>query len=316
MKILVTGGAGFLGSHLCDRLIKDDHSVICIDNFLTGNKQNIEHLLDNKHFTFIEHDVLKPITDEILKEIQEDKVIDQIYNLACPASPIHYQNDPINTLKVNFIGMLHVLELAKEKGARVLQASTSEIYGDPDVHPQTENYHGNVNTLGLRACYDEGKRVAETLCMDFYRQEKVDIRLVRIFNTYGPKMDKDDGRVVSNFINQALNGEDITIYGEGSQTRSLLYVDDQIEGLIRMMNQDEFIGPVNIGSEDEKEIKEIAEIIVKLVGSESRLIYKDLPQDDPKQRRPDISLVKEKLNWQPTVDLEDGLQRTIAYFKR
>ena len=305
-RVLVTGGAGFLGSHLCDRLLRDGNDVICIDNLFTGSKENIRHLLGNPYFEFIRHDVTLPIFVES----------DQIYNLACPASPKWYQNDPIFTFKTSVYGALNCLGLAKRTGARVLQASTSEIYGDPEVHPQPESYRGCVNTIGIRSCYDEGKRAAETLFFDYHRKHDVDIKVMRIFNTYGPRMDINDGRVISNFIVQALNGEDITIYGDGSQTRSFCYVDDLIEGMVCLMNsRDGFTGPVNIGSPGEFTIKELAEIIIKLTGSRSKLIHREIPDDDPKQRKPSIELAKRELDWSPTVMLEEGLKRTIDYFE-
>ena len=305
-RVLVTGGAGFLGSHLCDRLLRDGNEVICIDNLFTGSKENIRHLLGNPYFEFVRHDVTFPIYVEC----------DQIYNLACPASPKWYQNDPIFTFKTSVYGAMNCLGLAKRTGARVLQASTSEIYGDPEVHPQPESYRGNVNTIGIRSCYDEGKRAAETLFFDYYRMHGVDIKVMRIFNTYGPRMDFNDRRVISNFIIQALNGENITIYGDGSQTRSFCYVDDLIEGMVRLMNsRDGFTGPVNVGNPGEFTIKELAEIIIKLTGSKSKLIYQELPDDDPKQRKPNIDLAKKELDWSPTVMLKEGLKRTIEYFE-
>ncbi|MEK7059526.1 MAG: UDP-glucuronic acid decarboxylase family protein [Patescibacteria group bacterium] len=306
-KILVTGGAGFLGSHLCKRLLEDGNEVVCVDNFFTGRKQNIEDLLKDAKFTLIEHDITEPL----------DVEVDEIYNLACPASPPHYQYDPIQTTKTSVLGALNMLELAKRLKVRILQASTSEVYGDPDVHPQPESYWGHVNPIGIRSCYDEGKRCAETLFFDYHRQEKLDIRVIRIFNTYGSNMNPDDGRVVSNFIVQALKNEDITIYGDGSQTRSFQYVDDLIEGIVRMMNnEDGFVGPVNLGNPDEFTIKELAEAVLKLIPeSTSQLVYKDLPQDDPQQRQPDISLAVDKLGWQPKVNLDEGLKATIAYFR-
>lgn len=305
-KILVTGGAGFLGSHLCRRLLDDGNEVICLDNFFTGNKDNVIDLLSNPRFELMRHDVTFPLYVEV----------NQIYNLACPASPIHYQFDPVQTTKTSVHGAINMLGLAKRTKARILQASTSEVYGDPEEHPQKESYWGRVNPVGIRSCYDEGKRCAETLFFDYYRQNKVDIRVVRIFNTYGPNMHPRDGRVVSNFIVQALQNEDITIYGDGSQTRSFQYVDDLVEGMIRMMNQDGFIGPVNIGNPGEFTIKELAEMVLKFVPeSKSKIVYKDLPQDDPKQRQPDISLAKEKLGWEPKIKLEEGLEKTIDYFK-
>ena len=306
-RVLVTGGAGFLGSHLCDRLIKDDCDVICVDNLFTGSKDNIRHLLSNPYFEFIRHDVIQPIFVEC----------DQIYNLACPASPLWYQKDPIYTTKTSLYGAFNTLGLAKRTGARILQSSTSEVYGDPECNPQTEDYRGCVNTIGPRSCYDEGKRVAETLFFDCHRKHGVDIKVMRIFNTYGPRMDIGDGRVVSNFIVQALKNEDITIYGDGSQTRSFCYVDDLIEGMVRLMNsRDGFTGPVNIGNPGEFTIKELAEIVIELTGSSSKLIYKELPQDDPTQRRPDITLAKKELDWEPTIQLREGLMSTIEYFRQ
>ena len=306
-RVLVTGGAGFLGSHLCERLLKDDNDVICVDNLFTGSKDNIRHLLGNPYFEFIRHDVTQPLYAEC----------DQIYNLACPASPKWYQKDPIYTFKTSVYGAMNCLGLAKRTGARILQASTSEIYGDPIVHPQPETYWGNVNTTGIRSCYDEGKRAAETLFFDYHRKDHVDIKVMRIFNTYGPRMDIGDGRVVSNFICQALKGEDITVYGTGSQTRSFCYVDDLIEGMIRFMNsRDDFTGPVNIGNPGEFTIKELAEIIIELTGSSSKIIYEPLPSDDPTQRRPVIDLAKEELDWEPKVRLREGLEKTIIYFKQ
>jgi len=306
-KILVTGGAGFIGSHLCKRLLDEGHDVICLDNFYTGTKDNVLELMENKKFELMRHDVTFPLYVEI----------DQIYNLACPASPVHYQFDPVQTTKTSVHGAINMLGLAKRTKARILQASTSEVYGDPEVHPQTESYWGRVNPVGIRSCYDEGKRCAETLFFDYYRQNKVDIRVIRIFNTYGPNMHPNDGRVVSNFIMQALKNEDITIYGDGSQTRSFQYVDDLVEGMIRMMNNDKnFIGPVNIGNPHEFTIKQLAEKVLELIPeSTSKIIYKDLPQDDPKQRKPDITLAKEKLAWEPKIELEQGLKQTIEYFR-
>jgi UDP-glucuronate decarboxylase len=306
MKILVTGGAGFLGSHLCDRLISDGNEVICLDNFFTGSKQNIIHLLGNPNFELIRHDVVDPFKVEV----------DQIYNLACPASPVHYQHNPIKTVKTSVMGAINALGLAKRVGSRILQASTSEVYGDPEVHPQPEDYRGNVNPIGPRACYDEGKRCAETLFFDYHRQNYVDIRIIRIFNTYGPRMRPDDGRVVSNFIIQALKGEDITVYGDGKQTRSFCYVDDLIEAMIRMMNQEEIIGPVNTGNPNEFTILELAEKVIELTGSKSKIIFKDLPEDDPMQRKPDNTLAREKLDWEPQIQLEQGLEKTIAFFNQ
>lgn len=306
MKILVTGGAGFLGSHLCDRLVQQGHHVLCVDNYFTGSKKNIEHLLDHKNFEVIRQDVCFPLYVEV----------DQIYNLACPASPIKYQHDPIQTTKTSIIGAYNMLGLAKRTGAKILQASTSEIYGDPEVHPQVEEYWGNVNPIGIRSCYDEGKRAAETLFFDYYRQHNTRIKVMRIFNTYGPRMDAYDGRVVSNFIMQALRGDDITIYGEGDQTRSFCYVDDQIDGMIKLMNTDDsIIGPINIGNPNEFTILKLAELVIELTGSNSNIIKQELPKDDPKQRRPDITKAKDILNWQPTIELKEGLIKTIEYFR-
>ena len=305
-RILVTGGAGFLGSHLCDRLVNEGNDVVCVDNLFTGSKDNIRHLLENPYFEFIRHDVIMPIYVEC----------DQIYNLACPASPIQYQRDPIYTTKTSMYGAMNALGLAKRTGARILQASTSEIYGDPEISPQVESYRGRVNTIGPRACYDEGKRVVETLFFDYHRQHNVDIKVMRIFNTYGPNMDIGDGRVVSNFIGQALKGEDVTIYGDGSQTRSFCYVDDLIDGMIRLMNsRDGFTGPVNIGNPGEFTIRQLAEKVIELTGSRSRIIYQELPKDDPVQRKPDITLAREELGWEPTIQLEEGLKKTITYFE-
>lgn len=305
MTILVTGGAGFLGSHLIDRLLDEGNEVICLDNFFTGSKNNVAHHIGNPRFELMRHDVTEPFRLEV----------DQIYNLACPASPIHYQYNAIKTVKTSVMGAINCLGLAKRVKARVFQASTSEIYGDPDVHPQPESYRGNVNPIGIRACYDEGKRVAETLFFDYYRQNQVDIRIVRIFNTYGPRMHPGDGRVVSNFIVQALRGEDITIYGDGSQTRSFCYCEDLIEGFVRLMNHPSLIGPVNIGNPNEFTILELAEKVIKKIGGNSKLIFKPLPADDPLQRQPVIDLAKKELGWQPTVELDEGLDRTIAYFR-
>jgi len=302
---LVTGGAGFLGSHLCDRLIADGQEVLCLDNFYTGGKDNIRHLLGYKRFELIRHDVCLPLYVEV----------DRIFNLACPASPIHYQNDPIATTKTSVVGAINMLGLAKRRHARILQASTSEVYGDPQIHPQQEGYWGHVNPIGPRACYDEGKRCAETLFFDYHQQAGVDIRVARIFNTYGPRMHPNDGRVVSNFIVQALKGEPITLYGDGSQTRSFCYVDDLIDGLVRMMNQDAEIGPINIGNPSEFTIRELAEIVLRLTDSRSGLIFHPLPQDDPAQRQPDITKARAVLAWEPMVGLEDGLKETIAYFR-
>jgi UDP-glucuronate decarboxylase len=305
-RILITGGAGFIGSHLCERLLNEGNEVICVDNFFTGSKENIFHLMDNKKFELIRHD----ITEHLLVEA------DQIYNLACPASPVHYQYNPIKTIKTSVIGITNMLGLAKRTKARIFQASTSEVYGDPKEHPQKETYWGNVNPIGIRSCYDEGKRVAETLMMDYHRQNNVDIRIVRIFNTYGPRMAENDGRVVSNFIVQALKGEDITVYGDGSQTRSFCYVSDLVEGFIRLMNCENVTGPINMGNPVETPIIEFAERIIKLTGSSSKIIHMPLPQDDPTQRKPDISLAAEKLGWEPVVALEDGLKKTIEYFDK
>lgn len=307
-KILITGGAGFIGSHLCKKLLDQGNEVICLDNFFTGQKRNVSKLLNNKNFELVRHDVTQPILLEV----------EQIYHLACPASPVHYQYNPVKTIKTNVIGTLNMLGLAKRVKARILQASTSEVYGDPHEHPQKESYWGNVNPIGIRSCYDEGKRCAETLCMDYHRQNKVDIRIIRIFNTYGPNMHPHDGRVVSNFVVQALKNNDITIYGDGSQTRSFQYVSDLVEGMIKMMSSEKgFIGPVNLGNPNEFTIKELAEKVLKMIPkSKSKIVYKALPQDDPKQRQPDISLAKEKLNWQPKIKLEQGLKKTIEYFKR
>lgn len=305
MRILVTGGAGFLGSHLCDRLLADGHEVIALDNLFTGRKINIEHLHGNPHFEFVRHDVIDPFKFEV----------DQIYNLACPASPPHYQFNPIKTTKTSVMGAINCLGLAKRVKARVFQASTSEVYGDPSVHPQPESYWGNVNPIGRRSCYDEGKRCAETLFFDYHRENGVDIRVIRIFNTYGPRMHEADGRVVSNFIVQALRGEDITIYGDGSQTRSFCFVSDLIEGFVRFMNQDETVGPMNLGNPGEFTMLELAELTLKLVGGKSKIVHKPLPADDPKQRQPDIALARKVLGWEPKVPLEEGLQKTIEYFR-
>ncbi|CAN2041746.1 UDP-glucuronate decarboxylase [Candidatus Magnetomoraceae bacterium gMMP-15] len=305
-RILVTGGAGFLGSHLCDRLIEQGHDVLCLDNFFSGNKRNIIHLLQNSNFELIRHDLVQPILLEV----------DQIYNCACPASPVHYQHNPVKTIKTNVMGVINMLGLAKRVKARILQASTSEVYGDPKQHPQKETYWGNVNPISIRGCYDEGKRVAEALMMDYHRQNKVDIKIIRIFNTYGPRMAVNDGRVISNFVIQALKGEDITVYGDGSQTRSFCYVDDLLDGMMRMMNsQDDFTGPVNLGNPGEFKIIELAEIIIKMTKSQSKIIFNSLPQDDPKQRKPDISLAYEQLAWKPKINLEQGLEKTIDYFR-
>ena len=306
MRILITGGAGFLGSHLCDRLIAQEHDVLCLDNFFTGRKKNIEHLLGHPRFELIRHDVIDPFKFEV----------DRIYNLACPASPPHYQYNPIKTTKTSVMGAINCLGLAKRVKARVFQASTSEVYGDPTVHPQPESYWGNVNPIGRRSCYDEGKRCAETLFFDYHRENGVDIRVVRIFNTYGPRMNPDDGRVVSNFIVQSLRGEDITVYGDGSQTRSFCYVDDLIEGFLRLMEQEKTVGPVNIGNPGEFTMLELAELVLKKVGGKSKIVHQDLPADDPRQRQPDISLAKKYLEWQPSVPLEQGIEKTIDYFRQ
>ncbi len=304
-RILVTGGAGFVGSHLCERLLKDGNEVISLDNYFTGNKKNIIHLMDNHYFEVVRHDVTQPFFIEV----------DEIFNLACPASPIHYQYNPIKTVKTSVMGAINMLGLAKRINAKILQASTSEVYGDPKVHPQTEDYWGHVNPIGIRSCYDEGKRVAETLFMSYHEQNNVKIKLIRIFNTYGPRMHPHDGRVVSNFIVQALKGEDITVYGEGNQTRSFQYVDDLINGMLAMMATcDDFLGPVNVGNPGEFTILELAEKVIDLTGSKSKIIFQPLPKDDPMQRKPDITLAKEKLNWEPVVKLEEGLTKTIAYF--
>ncbi len=305
-RVLVTGGSGFLGSHLCDRLVSEGHDVLCLDNFFTGTKKNIEHLLKEPNFELIRHDLAEPILLEV----------DEIYNLACPASPVHYQYNPVKTIKTSVLGAIHMLGLAKRVKAKILQASTSEVYGDPIVHPQPESYWGNVNTIGIRSCYDEGKRCAETLFFDYHRQNKVNIRVVRIFNTYGPRMHPHDGRVVSNFIVQALQNKDISVYGKGNQTRSFCYVDDLIEGLLLMMNAaDDFTGPVNMGNPGEFTILELAQMVIRLTQSRSRIIHHTLPQDDPMQRQPDITLAKSRLGWEPKVDLEEGLKKTIEYFK-
>jgi UDP-glucuronate decarboxylase len=306
-RILVTGGAGFLGSHLCERLLNQGHEVLCVDNFYTGTKDNIKHLLNNPYFEVIRHDITFPLYVEV----------DEIYNLACPASPIHYQKDPVQTVKVSVHGSINMLGLAKRLGIKILQASTSEVYGDPTIHPQPETYWGNVNPIGPRACYDEGKRCAETLFFSYHRQHKLKIKVVRIFNTYGPRMHPNDGRVVSNFIVQALKGEDITVYGDGSQTRSFCYVDDMIDGIIKMMNSDDSItGPINLGNPVEIRIIDLAEMIIKLTNSKSKIVFKPLPQDDPMQRKPLIDLAKEKLSWEPKTPLEEGLKKTIEYFDK
>ncbi|PSB08346.1 NAD-dependent dehydratase [Pleurocapsa sp. CCALA 161] len=304
MRILVTGGAGFIGSHLIDRLMKQGHDVICLDNFFTGHKRNIRHWLDNPYFELIRHDITEPIRLEV----------DQIYHLACPASPVHYQYNPVKTIKTNVMGTLNMLGLAKRVNARFLLASTSEVYGDPDVHPQPEEYRGNVNCIGIRSCYDEGKRVAETLAFDYHRQNNVDIRVMRIFNTYGPRMFENDGRVVSNFIVQALQGVPLTVYGDGSQTRSFCYVADLVEGMMRLMNG-EHMGPINIGNPGEYTILQLAEAIQKMINPDAQLTFKPLPQDDPKQRQPDITKAKNLLGWQPTINLEEGLKMTIEDFR-
>jgi len=304
-RILVTGGAGFLGSHLCERLLEQGHEVICLDNYFTGSKKNVEHLMDNRRFELIRHDIIHPIYLEV----------DRIYNLACPASPVHYQYNAVKTIKTSVMGAINVLGLAKRVKARVLQASTSEIYGDPQVHPQVESYWGNVNPIGIRSCYDEGKRVAETLFFDYHRMNRVDIRIMRIFNTYGPRMNPDDGRVVSNFIVQALRGEDITLFGEGTQTRSFCYVDDLVEGMVGLMETDDFIGPVNIGNPGEFTIRELADKVIALTGSSSKIVFRPLPSDDPRQRQPDISVARSKLGWEPEVDLDTGLKKSIDYFR-
>jgi len=305
MVILVTGGAGFLGSHLCERLLAQGHEVLCLDNFFTGRRKNVSHLMANSNFELIRHDVVDPFKFEV----------DRIYNLACPASPVHYQYNPIKTVKTSVMGAINCLGLAKRVGARILQASTSEVYGDPEVHPQPESYRGNVNPIGLRACYDEGKRCAETLFFDYHRENKVDVRVVRIFNTYGPRMLADDGRVVSNFIVQALKGEDITLYGNGSQTRSFCYMDDLLEAMIRTMEQDQTVGPINIGNPNEFTIRQLAETVLQKVQSNSSIIEMPLPADDPTQRKPDISLAQKVLDWEPKIQLEEGLDNTIPYFK-
>ena len=305
-RVLVTGGAGFLGSHLCERLAGEGADVLCLDNFFTGSKGNIRHLLDGKNLELIRHDLVEPIFLEV----------DQIYNLACPASPVHYQYNPVKTVKTNVMGTINMLGLAKRVKARILQASTSEVYGNPQQHPQNETYWGNVNPIGLRSCYDEGKRVAETLMMDYHRQNQVDVRIARIFNTYGPRMAVSDGRVVSNFIIQALRNEPITIYGDGSQTRSFCYVSDMIQGLVRMMNCDDFIGPVNLGNNKEFSIGELAELVLEITGSKSEIVHEPLPEDDPVQRCPDTTLAKQKLEWEPVIRLREGIEKTIEYFRQ
>jgi UDP-glucuronate decarboxylase len=306
-RILITGGAGFLGSHLCDRLIEQDNEILCLDNFFTGSKDNIIHLLANPRFELIRHDIISPIFLEV----------DQIFNLACPASPVHYQHNPIKTIKTNVMGTINTLGMAKRLNAKILQASTSEVYGDPDIHPQKEDYWGRVNPIGPRSCYDEGKRAAECLMMDYRRQNNVKVKIVRIFNTYGPRMALNDGRVVSNFIVQALKAEDITVYGDGSQTRSFCYVDDMVDGLILMMESpDSFIGPINIGNPDEFTILDLAKTIIRMTGNQSKIVFRPLPQDDPRQRQPDISLAGKMLGWQPKTNLEEGLEKTIEYFRK
>ena len=307
-RILVTGGAGFIGSHLCERLLKDGNDVICLDNYFTGSKDNIRHLITNDHFELVRHDITQPYTAEV----------DEIYNLACPASPVHYQHDPVKTIQTCVIGSMNMLGLAKRVGAKILQASTSEVYGDPHIHPQVEEYWGNVNPIGIRSCYDEGKRCAETLFMDYHRQNNLRIKIIRIFNTYGPRMSMNDGRVVSNFIVQALQGKDITIYGDGKQTRSFQYVDDLVEGMVRMMETgDDFTGPVNIGNPGEFTMLELAQKVIELTGSKSKIVFEPLPQDDPRQRKPDISLANRMLGgWQPEIKLDEGLAHTIDYFKK
>jgi UDP-glucuronate decarboxylase len=311
MRILVTGGAGFIGSHLCERLLAEGHDVICLDNFFTGRRENVYHLMDSKRFDLVRHDIIEPVLLEV----------DQIYNLACPASPVHYQYNPVKTVKTNVMGTINMLGLAKRVRARILQASTSEVYGDPEVHPQTEDYWGSVNCIGIRSCYDEGKRLAETLMMDYHRQNRVDTRIIRIFNTYGPRMLENDGRVVSNFIVQALRGDELTLYGTGEQTRSFCYVDDLVEGMIRLMNVEEGAAegvdvhqPVNVGNPGEFTMKQLAEEVGRAAGVEVKVSYRPLPQDDPRQRRPDITRAQRLLGWEPTVPLRDGLKRTVAYF--
>jgi UDP-glucuronate decarboxylase len=308
-KVLVTGGAGFLGSHLCERLVNEGHHVLCVDNYFTGSKKNIEHLLEHKNFEVIRQDICIPLYVEV----------DEIYNLACPASPYYYQWDPIQTMKTSVIGTYNMLGLAKRTGAKILQASTSEVYGDPVVHPQTEDYWGNVNPIGIRSCYDEGKRAAETLCMDYFRVHNVDVRIIRIFNTYGPRMAQNDGRVVSNFIVQALQGKDITVYGSGQQTRSFCYVDDLINGMLKYMslnNDDGIPGPINLGNPGEFTMNELAEKVIELTGTSSQILHPPLPQDDPKQRKPDITRAKHILDWEPKISLEEGLKKTIDYFQK
>lgn len=306
MRILVTGGAGFIGSHLCERLLNDGHDVLCLDNFFTGSKENIINLMDDHRFELVRHDIIEPILLEV----------DRIYHFACPASPVHYQYNPVKTIKTNVMGTINMLGLAKRVRARIMLASTSEVYGDPKVHPQTEDYWGNVNCIGIRSCYDEGKRVAETLMMDYHRQNQVDVKVIRIFNTYGPRMASNDGRVVSNFIIQALKDQDITVYGKGNHTRSFQFIDDLIEGSVRMMDFDNFIGPVNLGNPDEFTITELAEKVIDLTNSKSKIVFHPLPSDDPEQRQPDISLAYDKLKWKPAISLNDGLKKTIPYFEK
>lgn len=306
-RILITGGAGFIGSHLCERLLNEGNEIFCLDNFFTGSKDNVKDLISNENFTLIEHDITEAI----------DLEVDEIYNFACPASPVHYQYDSVKTMKTSVLGIINMLELAKKNNAKILQASTSEVYGDPKVHPQTETYWGNVNPIGIRSCYDEGKRCAETLMMDYHRQYGVQTRIIRIFNTYGPKMAENDGRVVSNFIIQALKGEDITVYGEGQQTRSFCYVDDLVEGIIRMMkNTQGFIGPVNLGNTGERTIMDFAKMIIELTGSDSKIVHQELPGDDPTQRKPNLTVAKRELDWEPKVDVKDGIKKTIDYFAK
>jgi UDP-glucuronate decarboxylase len=306
MRVLITGGAGFIGSHLCERVLNENHDVICLDNFFTGSRDNVSHLIDNHRFEVIRHDIIQSILLEV----------DQIYHFACPASPIHYQYNPVKTIKTNIMGTINMLGLAKRVKARIMLASTSEVYGDPTVHPQNESYWGHVNCIGIRSCYDEGKRVAETLMMDYHRQNKVDIKIIRIFNSYGPRMAIKDGRVVSNFIIQSLRNEDITVYGDGRQTRSFQYIDDLVDGISMMMNKEDFIGPVNLGNPNEFTIMELAQLVIALTGSKSKIIHAALPSDDPTQRQPDIGLAKKKLNWQPGIELKEGLTKTIAYFEK
>lgn len=306
-RILVTGGAGFIGSHLCKKLLEEGNFVICLDNLFTGSTENIEELTSNKNFKFVKHDIVNPY----------DETVDQIYNLACPASPPHYQFDPIKTTTTSVLGIINMLELAKKNNATILQASTSEVYGDPKVHPQKETYWGNVNPIGIRSCYDEGKRCAETLMMDYHRQHNIETRIVRIFNTYGPNMDVNDGRVVSNFIIQALKAEDITVYGEGLQTRSFCYVDDLVEGLVKMMNNPQkFIGPVNLGNNSERTVLDFAKLVIEMTNSTSKIVYKELPSDDPLQRQPNLTVANRELNWKPTTDIKNGLEKTIKFFQQ